>query len=173
MADAHPAPDEMPEDGWGHWMVEMAGDEVVPEPSAACIELLHALDGLVEDGQGLDRFMSQITPLGKDRALAESHGVRIMTMVGSKGLTVRATIIAGLDDGIVPRPDADLGEERRLLYVAMTRAKELLFGTWAGQRRGPTARAGRARVRLRRQHCHFFVGGPVQSQDGATYMRNR
>src|SRR5947208_9159274 len=42
----------------------------------------------------------------------------------------------------------------------MTRAKEFLFGTWAGQRRGPTARAGRARVRLHRQHCHFFVGGP-------------
>ena len=170
---AHPAPDAMPKEGWGHWLVETAGDDVVPEPSAACTELLHALDGLVEEGQGLDRFMSQITPLGKDRALAESHGVRIMTMVGSKGLTVRATIIAGLDDGIVPRPDADLGEERRLLYVAMTRAKEFLFGTWAGQRRGPTARAGRARVRLRRQHCHFFVGGPVQSQDGATYLRNR
>jgi DNA helicase-2/ATP-dependent DNA helicase PcrA len=199
---AHPAPDEMPEEGWGHWMVGTAGDVVVPEPSTACIELLHALDGLMEESplavdapdylsgydaregfedvrpgdirrQGLDRFMSQITPLGKDRALAESHGVRIMTMVGSKGLTVRAAIIAGLDDGIVPRPDADLGEERRLLYVAMTRAKEFLFGTWAGQRRGPTARAGRARVRLRRQHCHFFVGGAVQSQDGATYLRNR
>lgn len=170
---AHPAPDEMPEDGWGHWMVETAGDDVVPAPTATCIELLHALDGLIEEGQGLERFMSQITPLGKDRALAESHGVRIMTMVGSKGLTVRATIIAGLDDGIVPRPDADLAEERRLLYVAMTRAKEFLFGTWAGQRRGPTARAGRARVRLRRQYCHFLVGGPVQSQDGATYLRNR
>lgn len=91
--------------------------------------------------------MSQITPLDKDRALAESNGVRIMTMVGSKGLTVRATIIAGLDDGIVPRLDADLGEERRLLYVAMTRPKEFLFCTWAGQRRGPTARAGPARVR--------------------------
>lgn len=170
---AHPAPEEKPEDGWGHWMVETAGDDVVPEPSAACVELLYALDSLVEERQGFDRFMSQITPLGKDRALAESNGVRIMTMVGSKGLTVRATIIAGLDDGIVPRPDADLGEERRLLYVAMTRAKEFLFCTWAGQRRGPTARAGRARVRLRRQHCHFFVGGPVQSQDGAIYLRNR
>ncbi len=63
---------------------------------------------------------------------------------------------------------ADLGEERRLLYVAMTRAKEFLFGTWAGQRRGPTARAGRPRVRGRRQHAHFFQGGPVRSQDGPT-----
>jgi len=163
----------MPEDGWGHWMVATAGGEVVPAPSAACVELLHALDGLIEEGQGLGRFLSQITPLGKDRALAESRGVRIMTMIGSKGLTVRAAVVAGLDDGIVPMPNADMGEERRLLYVAMTRAKEFLFGTWAGQRRGPTARAGRARVRARRQHSHFFLGGPVHSQDGATYLERR
>jgi len=94
-------------------------------------------------------------------------------MIGSKGLTVRATILAGLDDGIVPRPDADLNEERRLLYVAMTRAKEFLFGTWAGRRVGPTARAGGQTARDLRHHSHFFDGGPVRSQDGATYIRRR
>ena len=72
--------------------------------------MLHALDELVEEGLSFGRFLPQITPLGKDRAIAESLGVRIMTMIGSKGLTVRATIIAGIEDGIVPRPDADLGE---------------------------------------------------------------
>jgi DNA helicase-2/ATP-dependent DNA helicase PcrA len=169
----HVVPGDMPEDGWGHWMAEIASDNVALTPSATCIELLYALDGLIEERHELDRFMSQITPLGKDRAIGESHGVRIMTMVGSKGLTVRATIIAGLDDGIVPRDGADLGEERRLLYVAMTRAREFLFGTWAGRRHGPTARAGRPRVRLRRQHCNFLIGGPVHSLDGATYLRNR
>jgi superfamily I DNA/RNA helicase len=170
---AHPAPEEMPEQGWGHWIVVTAGGDVARTPSAACIELLHALDDLVEEGLSFGRFLSQITPLGKDRAIAESRGVRIMTMIGSKGLTVRATIIAGVEDGIVPRPDADLGEERRLLYVAMTRAKEFLFCTWAGQRRGPTARAGRARVRQRRQQSHFFIGGPVRSQHGPTYLLRR
>jgi len=154
-------------------MVATAGDDVVPAPNAACAELLHALDELIEEDQGFGRYLSQITPLGKDRALAESHGVRIMTMLGSKGLTVRSTIIAGVDDSIVPMPNADVAEERRLLYVAMTRAKEFLFGTWAGQRRGPTARAGRARVRMRRQHSHFFLGGPVRSQDGARYLEGR
>lgn len=167
---AHPIPNATPENGWGHWMVATAGGDIVPAPSAACVDLLYALDGLVEEGQELGRFLSQITPLGRDRALAEGHGVRIMTMVGSKGLTSRATIIAGVDDGIVPMPNADAAEERRLLYVAMTRAKEFLFCTWAGQRRGPTARAGRARVRMRRQHSHFFLGGPVRSQDGPTFL---
>lgn len=170
---AHPVPDDMPEDGWGHWIVATAGGDVVPPPSAACTELLHALDALIEEGRGFGGLLSQITPLGKDRAIAESRGVRIMTMIGSKGLTVRATIIAGCEDDIVSRPDADLGEERRLLYVAMTRAKEFLFCTWAGQRRGPTARAGRARIRARRQYSHFFMGGPVRSQDGPAYLNHR
>lgn len=171
--EARQPPGETPEEGWGHWMVEVAGGDVVPAPSDECRELLLALDGIVEQDQDFGRYLSQITPLGRDRALAESRGVRIMTMIGSKGLTVRATIVAGLDEGIVPRPDADLNEERRLLYVAMTRAKEFLFGTWAGQRSGPTARAGGQNARDWRRHSHFFDGGPVQSQDGRTYLRRR
>ncbi len=171
--EGHQLPRETPENGWGHWMVGLAGGDVVPAPSDPCRDLLLALDALVDADQDLGRFLSQITPLGKDRALAESRGVRVMTMIGSKGLTVRATILAGLDDGIVPRPDADLNEERRLLYVAMTRAKEYLFCTWAGRRAGPTARAGGQNARDFRQHSHFFQGGPVQSQDGPTYFMRR
>ncbi|HKU77953.1 MAG TPA: 3'-5' exonuclease [Pyrinomonadaceae bacterium] len=170
----HPLPVEYPENGWGHWMIEVSGGDIVPKPTADFVALLEALDALIEEGQDLGRFLGQITPLGKDRALAESEGVRIMTMTGSKGLTVRATIIAGVDDGIVPRPDQDLGEERRLLYVAMTRSKEFLFATWAGQRRGPTARAGRQRpLRDRRRATQFFDGGPVRSQDGENYLHQR
>jgi DNA helicase-2/ATP-dependent DNA helicase PcrA len=153
-------------------MIQSAGDAVVPLPSDSCRELLFALDDIVDPGQDLGRFLSQITPLGKVRAIAESSGVRIMTMIGSKGLTVRATIVAGLDDGIVPRPDADLNEERRLLYEAMTRAKEYLFCTWAGRRAGPTARAGGQNARVFRQHSHFFQGGQVQSQDGRHFSED-
>jgi DNA helicase-2/ATP-dependent DNA helicase PcrA len=171
--EAHRPPGETPDDGWGHWMIEAAGDDVVPAPSDACRELLLALDDIVDPNQDLGRYLSQITPLGKDRALAEATGVRIMTMIGSKGLTVRATIVAGLDDGIVPRRDADPNEERRLLYVAMTRAKEFLFGTWAGHRTGPTARAGDQRALDWRQHSQFFDGGPVRSQSGRDYLAAR
>lgn len=94
-------------------------------------------------------------------------------MAAAKGLTVRATIIAALEEGIVPRPNADLGEERRLLYVAMTRAREFVYGTWARRRTGPTARAGTPRVQERRSHSHFLNGGPIDSQDGQTYIRTR
>ena len=171
--DAHVLLDEQPEEGWGHYIIENAGNGIVPATTEAFTQLLYALDGLSELEQGFDRYLSQIMPMGKDLALAESPGVRIMTMGGAKGLTVRATIIAGLEEGLVPRPDCDLGEERRLLYVAMTRAKEFLFCTWARRRIGPTARMGAPRVQMRRRPCSFLDAGPVESTDGAGYITNR
>jgi hypothetical protein len=115
---AHQVPQETPEDGLRHWIVTTAGRDLVPVPSAPCIELLCALDDLVERCQSLGRFLSQIAPLGKDRGIAESPGVRIMTMIGSKGLRACATILAGLEGRIVRRPVADPAEERRLLSVS-------------------------------------------------------
>jgi len=91
-------------------------------------------------------------------------------MGGSKGLTVRATIIGGVEDGLVPHPYSDLSEERRILYVAMTRTKEYLICTWASQRRGPTARAGHSSMN-RRLHSHFLNDGPVKSQDGQNFLK--
>jgi DNA helicase II / ATP-dependent DNA helicase PcrA len=170
--DANALPDEI-ETGWGQWIIETVGGETVPMPSPDLRELLLALDELTEPGAGLGRFLGQIAPLGKDRERNESRGVRIMTMAAAKGLTVRATIVAAVEDGIVPRPSTDLAEERRLLYVAMTRAREFVFATWARRRTGPTARAGAARVQTRRSHSHFLNGGPVESRDGDTYLRER
>jgi ATP-dependent DNA helicase UvrD/PcrA len=171
--DGHVAPENTPEGGWGNWIINTAGDDVVPRPSEQLAELLRALDQIVETEQELGRYLGQIGPLGKDRALAEGAGVRIMTMGGAKGLTVRATIIGALEEGIVPRPEADLGEERRLLYVGMTRARQFLYGTWARRRRGPTARAGAPRVVTARRHSSFLDGGPVRSEDGSQYIRRR
>ena len=167
--DDHNPPRNCPEGGWGNWIIETAGDDVALTPSEEFVTLLCALDDLAEPDQELGRYLSQIFPLGQDRALAESLGVRIMTMNKAKGLTVRATIIAAMEEGIIPRPDTDLGEERRLLYVAMTRAREFLFCTWAHWRRGPTARAGAPRLG-RRKHTIFLDGGPVRSEDGNEYI---
>jgi DNA helicase-2/ATP-dependent DNA helicase PcrA len=171
--EAHHLPDDAPEQGWGNWIVSVAGEGILPAPSEELATLLRKLDSVAEKEEEFGRYLGQISPLGKDITLAESLGVRIMTMGGSKGLTVQATIIAAIEDGIVPRPDCDLAEERRLLYVAMTRAKRFSFVTWARQRRGPTARAGAPRVAIRRRHSHFLDGGPVESEDGYAYIQRR
>src|SRR5262249_8450732 len=133
-------------------------------------ELLTKIDERVEPVDDLGRYLGQITPIAKDIALEKSDKVRIMTLAGSKGLTVKATIIAGLETGFIPMDDCDLAEERRLLFVGMTRAEEFLYGTCARRRRGPTARMGRAQVQDRRQLSNLIGGGPVESQDGQDYL---
>jgi len=169
-----PLPEEAPEEGWGGWMLDRAKEsDLFVEPSEEFVELLERIDSVVEDVSDLGRYIGHIGPLGKDLARAEGAGVRIMTMTGAKGLTVRATVIASVEEGIVPYAKADLGEERRLLYVGLTRAREFVFCTWARRRKGPTARSGKEMVNEARKHSHFFDYGPVASQDGWEYMKSK
>lgn len=164
-------PDDQPEHGWGAWIIETAGGSVAPAPTRQFSELLLKLDEVVDDALDLDRYVSQIGPLGRDLMLTECDGVRIMQMATSKGLTVDATIIAAVGDGIIPRPGEDLSEEHRLMYVAMTRAKEHLYCTWARSKQGSAGRT-RAGPGGLRQLTNFLLGGPVRSQDGARSLRN-
>jgi DNA helicase-2/ATP-dependent DNA helicase PcrA len=83
------------------------------------------------------------TPEEEAEALdPRARAVTLMTIHASKGLEFPVVFVAGCEDGIIPymrvgRPapsSADLDEERRLLYVAMTRAQRELFLTWSGSR---------------------------------------
>ncbi len=66
-----------------------------------------------------------------------SDAVRLMTLHGSKGLEFPVTMICGVQKGVLPYENekypSDLLEERRLFFVGITRAKEELVITWAGE----------------------------------------
>ncbi len=68
------------------------------------------------------------------------EGVSLMTMHGSKGLEFSVVYILDANEGITPHRkavlDADLEEERRMFYVAMTRAKDRLHICYALNRYG-------------------------------------
>lgn len=169
---AHPVPEEQPEAGWGHWLIEVAGEDPNIRPTEELRVLLVAIDEGSEPEQDLSRYVGHIGPVGKDIAQTQSQGVRIMTMSAAKGLTVRATIVAALEEGVMPHQGGERSEERRLLYVAMTRSREYLFGTWSRRRQGPTARSGRASTD-RRTCSQFFEGGPIESEDGSAFLEGR
>ena len=65
----------------------------------------------------------------------EAGAVALMTLHAAKGLEFPAVFLAGVREGVLPleRPDADREEERRLLYVGMTRARDELIVTYSGQ----------------------------------------
>jgi len=64
--------------------------------------------------------------------------VTLMTMHASKGLEFTVLFIVGCEDGLIPYrkkdQEGDLTEERRLFYVALTRAQEKIFLTHANER---------------------------------------
>src|SRR5437867_1070529 len=101
------------------------------------IENLHELVSLgrewVESAEnpGLSEFLQQISLFADQDAIrGEESLVTLMTLHNAKGLEFRAVYLIGVEEGIFPHSrsieEQGIEEERRLCYVGMTRAKELL-----------------------------------------------
>ncbi len=65
-----------------------------------------------------------------------ANEVTLSTIHGAKGLEFRAVFLYALKDAIIPDPRNDIEEERRLFYVGMTRAKEVLCLSYAERHKG-------------------------------------
>ena len=157
--------------GWGSWLAEQA--DIFGGCDDSFKSLLGDLDGVIDRSEGLDPFLNQIQPVGKDlRSGRTAQAVRLMTMMSSKGLTVRAVFIVGAEENVIPLAKRDRKEERRILYVAMTRSTEYLYLTWSRYREGPTAQTGTPNVRQRRSPSSFLIHGPVRSKPGEDYLES-
>ena len=97
-----------------------------------------------EDGELLDKslgsYLQQITLLtDADEDKGESDVVKLMTIHAAKGLEFPVIFVGGLEETLFPNAMAintkeELEEERRLFYVAVTRAKHKLYLTYANTR---------------------------------------
>jgi DNA helicase-2/ATP-dependent DNA helicase PcrA len=97
-----------------------------------------------EDGELLDKslgsYLQQITLLtDADDDKGESDVVKLMTIHAAKGLEFPVIFVGGLEETLFPNAMAintreELEEERRLFYVAITRAKSRLWLTYANTR---------------------------------------
>ncbi len=73
-----------------------------------------------------------------DSYSGEEGRVTLMTLHVAKGLEFEVVFITGLEEGLLPHArviqEGQVEEERRLIYVGMTRAKERLYLSYAAQR---------------------------------------
>jgi len=100
-------------------------------------ELLSAISEFQDAGPEatLEQFLEEVALVADvDSWEGETNAVTLMTLHSSKGLEFPVVIITGLEEGILPFYSSaidrtELEEERRLLYVGMTRAREKLFLT--------------------------------------------
>lgn len=103
--------------------------------------------------EGVEKLTEEATLMSDQDNLVESRkfkvesgslprhgGVKLMTVHASKGLEFNTVFITGLEHGLFPHErgerltGADAEEERRLMYVAVTRAREKLYLTYASMR---------------------------------------
>jgi DNA helicase-2/ATP-dependent DNA helicase PcrA len=98
-------------------------------------------DAAAQDlAQDLDLFLQEISLVSDaDTLKASQEAVVLMTVHSAKGLEFPRVFVTGLEDGLFPllRNDGegDVEEERRLFYVAVTRAREELSLSYARRRR--------------------------------------
>jgi len=90
--------------------------------------------------KSLEEFLANISLLSDiDKEADEPNSVTLMTLHSAKGLEYPIVFISGMEEGIFPTSRAftsedDLEEERRLCYVGITRAKKVLYITYASVR---------------------------------------
>jgi len=99
-----------------------------------------AVDYDAEEGGGLRDFIDAAALVSDADQYQRDAPVTLMTMHSAKGLEFPVVFIVGMEDGLFPHSRAaadaaELEEERRLCYVAITRAERVLYVTHAMRRR--------------------------------------
>ena len=90
--------------------------------------------------QVLAAFLSHASlEAGEHEAAAGQDALQLMTVHSAKGLEFDAVFLSGLEEGLFPHDnslneDGGIEEERRLMYVAITRARKRLYLSYAGSR---------------------------------------
>jgi len=92
---------------------------------------------------GISDYLQQVSLVtNTDKEDVDKNKVSLMSLHAAKGLEFPVVFMIGVEDGILPHamaladdPYAGLEEERRLCYVGMTRAKQVLFMSWCKHRR--------------------------------------
>lgn len=163
LEELNVAPEDLDERGWGGLLLDWLDEDQLSEDALSLLQLAGENSS---PNEGLKAFVSQLEPFGKDLASATDGRVRLMTMSEAKGLTLNTCFVMGVEEGLIPFPRGDVDEERRLLYVAVTRATDLCVLTWAQRRKGPLARAGSATL-TNRQRSSLLVDLAIGSwRDG-------
>jgi DNA helicase II / ATP-dependent DNA helicase PcrA len=128
------------------------GDQAGPEARerSAALELLLGVIADLASAQpdlGWETVSAELDRRDAEEAAGSANGVNLLTYHRAKGLEWDAVFLPALEEGLLPirqAKDAEaVAEERRLLYVGITRARFHLALSWAQSRTAPGGKAGR------------------------------
>ena len=129
---------------------------------------LNALVGLADTvlarpGAGLAEVVRELEERAEAQSAPVVDGVTLASVHAAKGLEWPVVYVVGASDGLLPismaKTAAEVEEERRLFYVALTRARDLLTVSWSAAR-SPGARGSRKPSR--------FLDGVLEHPDASS-----
>jgi DNA helicase-2/ATP-dependent DNA helicase PcrA len=114
---------------------------IVPNVSGRALEEWEALNSLVQiaDEPGeeatIQSFANELEERQRSQHEPTRESITLSTIHAAKGLEYKAVFIVGAVEGYMPisyaKTELQISEEQRLFYVGVTRAKDLLYITWA------------------------------------------
>lgn len=132
--------------------------------------------GTIVEETGAESLNELVNALGASLDAAEQElaegTVNILTMHKAKGLSADMVLIVGAEDEFIPGRNEGQreGDERRLLFVSMTRARHRLFISYCRKRIGRQAHLGRESGRPDRSLTRFLRDVPLRAEDGVAYI---
>lgn len=138
--------------GYDEFLKEYAKDRGVDVSD--WFELLEEIQETARDMAGIPQWLAfaesygeQLEQIRKENSNQKNGGVQLMTMHGSKGLEFEVVFVPTINEGVSPYRKAkkagEIEEERRMLYVAMTRAKHYLHLSFVRERYQKTVEPSR------------------------------
>lgn len=109
------------------------------EENLARLENIKELRSVATEFPDVNDFLENVALVEAGPVNATKNGVTLMTLHAAKGLEFPVVFIVGMEEGLFPHSRSlmevsQLEEERRLAYVGITRAKELLYLSYASRR---------------------------------------
>lgn len=147
-------------------LLEKVSSELIGDPVTR--EAVKGYLNTVRTESTSESLTDLLQALGASLGAAEQElmpgAVNILTMHKAKGLSADTVIIVGAEDEFIPGKNLGQreGDERRLLYVSMTRAKHRLFVTYCQKRTGKQRFTGRNSGNPGRTLTRFLRDAPIR-----------
>lgn len=172
---------------------DLGGEEIVTDGTDAVRSTIEAVVNRTVEGEGdrqrileeLNRLIELLEPISVADFVRgievssesieqeiEINKVNILTMHKAKGLTAEAVIVMATEDEYIPgrAEGEEIGDERRLLYVSLTRARHYLFITYCDGRTGRQRHTGRTSGNRNRTLTRFLQDAPIRIRPGVDYV---
>lgn len=120
-------------------MLEELGDKIEADSRISNIrELINFASEYDDVENGLKEFIDRVSLISSVDEYREGDFVTLMTLHSAKGLEFPVVFVTGIEEGLLPHAFSegfeDIEEERRLFYVGITRAKDMLFLSYCKRR---------------------------------------